>query len=282
MRKVPLELGGLVFSTHQSDQFRKALPVKVSHRFTASSAVFDDERLVSCAGLVPVMTLAAQTGLPKLLADKVHIAAPRVRSGSANPSPKLTTVIAGMCAGADSIDDLDIVRSGGMKTLFGGVYAPSTVGTLLREFTFGHARQLESVLREHLAGLCQRVDLLPGADRRAFVDIDSLLRPVYGHTKQGASYGHTKIAGKQILRKGLSPLVTTISTAAGAPVIAGVRLRAGKTNSGKGAARMIAQAVAAARAAGATGTILVRGDSAYGNSTVVAACRRAGHSSRWC
>ncbi|WP_026357311.1 IS1380 family transposase, partial [Mycobacterium sp. 141] len=250
--------------------------MKVSHRFTASSAVFDDERLVSCAGLVPVMTLAAQTGLPKLLADKVHIAAPRVRSGSANPSPKLTTVIAGMCAGADSIDDLDIVRSGGMKTLFGGVYAPSTVGTLLREFTFGHARQLESVLREHLAGLCQRVDLLPGADRRAFVDIDSLLRPVYGHTKQGASYGHTKIAGKQILRKGLSPLVTTISTAAGAPVIAGVRLRAGKTNSGKGAARMIAQAVAAARAAGATGTILVRGDSAYGNSTVVAACRRAG------
>ena len=92
-----------------------------------------------------------------------------------------------------------------MKTLFGGVYAPSTVGTLLREFTFGHARQLESVLREHLAGLCERVDLLPGADGRAFVDIDSLLRPVYGHAKQGASYGHTKIAGKQILRKGPVP-----------------------------------------------------------------------------
>ena len=64
----------------------------------------------------------------------------------------------------------------------------------------------------HLAGLCERVELLPGADVRAFIDIDSLLRPVYGHAKQGASYGHTKIAGKQILRKGLSPLVTTIST----------------------------------------------------------------------
>jgi hypothetical protein len=181
-----------------------------------------------------------------------------------------------MCAGADSIDDLDIVRSGGMKTLFGGVYAPSTIGTLLREFTFGHARQLESVLREHLSGLCERVALLPGADRQAFVDIDSLLRPVYGHAKQGASYGHTKIAGKQILRKGLSPLITTISTDHGAPVITGARLRAGKTNSGKGAARMIAQAVATARAGGVTGPILVRGDSAYGNSTVVAACRRAG------
>ena len=250
--------------------------MQVSHRFTASSAVFDDEHLVSCAGLVPVMTLASQTGLSALVADKVRITAPRIKSGSVNPAPKLATVVAGMCAGADSIDDLDTVRSGGMKTLFGGVYAPSTIGTLLREFTFGHARQLESVLREHLAGLCRRVELLPGAQRRAFIDIDSLLRPVYGHAKQGASYGHTKIAGKQILRKGLSPLVTTISTEHAAPVIAGARLRAGKTNSGKGAARMIAQAVATARAAGATGEILVRGDSAYGNSTVVAACRRAG------
>lgn len=231
---------------------------------------------MSCAGLVPVMTLASQTGLSDLIANKVRIIDPRIKSGSANPSPKLTTVIAGMCAGADSIDDLDIVRCGGMKTLFGGVYAPSTIGTLLREFTFGHARQLESVLREHLGALCERVALLPGADAQAFVDIDSLLRPVYGNAKQGASYGHTKIAGKQILRKGLSPLITTISTDHGAPVITGARLRAGKTNSGKGAARMIAQAVATARAGGVTGRILVRGDSAYGNSTVVAACQRAG------
>ncbi|WP_457142260.1 IS1380 family transposase [Mycobacterium sp. URHB0021] len=250
--------------------------MQVSHGFIASSAVFDDDHLVSCAGLVPVMALAGQTGLAQLLADKIRIPGPRIKSGSANPAPKLATFIAGMCAGADSIDDLDIVRSGGMKTLFGGVYAPSTVGTLLREFTFGHARQLESVLREHLAGLCERVELLAGADQRAFIDIDSLLRPVYGHAKQGASYGHTKIAGRQILRKGLSPLVTTISTEAGVPVIAGARLRAGKANSGKGAARMIAQAVATARAAGVTGQILVRGDSAYGNGPVVAACRRAG------
>ena len=249
--------------------------MKVSHSFAASSAVFDDAHLVSCAGLVPVMTLASQTGLSDLLADKVRIAEPRIKSGSANPSPKLTTLIAGMCAGADSIDDLDSLRAGGMKTLFDGVYAPSTVGTLLREFTFGHARQLESVLREHLAGLCDRVELLPGSDGRAFVDIDSLLRPVYGHAKQGASYGHTKIAGRQILRKGLSPLVTTISTEHSAPVIAGARLRAGKTNSGKGAARMIAQAVATARAAGVTGEVLVRADSAYGTSTVARACRRA-------
>jgi hypothetical protein len=178
----------------------------------------------------------------------VRISAPRIKSGSANPAPKLSTLIAGMCAGADSIDDIDVLRSGDMKTVFGGVYAPSTVGTLLREFTFGHARQLESVLREHLVALCERDDLLPRADERVFVDIDSLLHPVYGHAKQGASYGHTKIAGKQILRKGLSPLAATISTPGAAPVIAGMRLRAGKTGSGKGAGRMVAQAIATAPA----------------------------------
>jgi hypothetical protein len=249
--------------------------VKVSHRFAADSAVFDDQHLVSCAGLVPVMTLASQTGLQRLLAEKIRISQTRVKSGAANPAPKLATIVGAMCAGADNIDDVDMLRHGGMKALFDGVYAPSTVGTLLREFTFGHARQLESVLREQLAALCDRVALLPGSDRRVFIDIDSLLRPVYGHAKQGASFGHTKIAGKQVLRKGLSPLATTISTEHSAPVIAGMRLRAGKTGSGKGASRMVAQAIATARAAGVTGPILVRGDSAYGNSAVVAACHRA-------
>ena len=117
-----------------------------------------------------------------------------------------------MCAGADSIDDVDVVRSGGMKTLFDGVYAPSTIGTLLREFSFGHARQLESVLRGHLVACVRAPICCPALMCGVFVDIDSLLRPVYGHAKQGASFGHTKIAGKQVLRKGLSPLVTTIST----------------------------------------------------------------------
>jgi hypothetical protein len=194
----------LVFSRNNLGQFGKALPVQVSHRFAAESAVFDDEHLVSLAGLVPVMRLAEQTGLPHLLAEKVGIAEPTIKSGSASPGPKLATLIAGMCTGADSIDDIDVLRSGGMKILFGGVYAPSTVGTLLREFRFGHARQLESVLRAHLAALCQRVDLLPGAQVRAFVDIDSLLLPVYGHAKQGASFGYAKVAGRQVLRRGLS------------------------------------------------------------------------------
>ena len=249
--------------------------MRVLHRFTAEAARFDEDNLVSYAGLVPVLGLAEQTRLPEMIAEKVSITQPRIKSGAANPAAKLLSVIAGMCAGADSIDDLDVLRSGGMPTLFEGVYAPSTLGTLLREFTFGHARQLESVLGQHLVALAKRTELLVGIEQQAFIDIDSLLRPVYGHAKQGASYGFSKIAGKQVLRKGLAPLATTISTARTAPVIAGMRLRAGKTGSGKGAGRMVAQAIATARAAGATGQILARGDSAYGTRAVVGACLRA-------
>jgi hypothetical protein len=237
--------------------------------------LFDDENLVSCVGLVPVMALAERAGLSELVSGKVAITASAVASAGVNPAGKLTSIIAGMAAGADCIDDLDVIRSGGMPRLFEQVYAPATLGQFLREFTHGHSLQLASVARAHLVNLVERTGLLPGIETQAYVDIDSLLRPVYGHAKQGASFGHTKIAGRQVLRRGLSPLATTISTEQGAPVVAGIRLRAGKAGSGKGAASMVREAIATARAAGATGEILVRGDSAYGNSAVVAACVRA-------
>ena len=89
--------------------------MRVSHRFTAGSARFDEDNLVSHAGLVPLLGLAEQTGLSEIIAEKVSITAPRVKSGAVNPAPKLLTVIAGMCAGADSIDDLDLLRAGGMR-----------------------------------------------------------------------------------------------------------------------------------------------------------------------
>jgi hypothetical protein len=252
--------------------------VKLSHTWSRATPLFDDVGLVSFAGLVPVMALAEQAGLSELIGERVAInpAATRVKSAAVNPAGKLTSIIAGMAAGADSIDDLDVIRSGGMPRLFGEVYAPATLGQFLREFTHGHTQQLASVARSHLINLVGHSGLLPGIGEQAYVDIDSLLRPVYGHQKQGASFGHTKIAGRQILRKGLSPLATTISTGHGAPVVAGIRLRAGKAGSGKGAASMVREAISTARAAGATGEILVRGDSAYGNSAVVNACARAG------
>jgi Transposase DDE domain group 1 len=255
---------------------KKAPAVKLSHGWAWATPLFDDENLVSCAGLAPVMALAERAGLSQLISDKVALHATRVQSAGVNPAGKLTSIIAGMAAGADSIDDLDVIRSGGMPRLFGEVYACATLGQFLREFTHGHTQQLASVARAHLVNLVARSRLLPGIETQAFVDIDSLLRPVYGHTKQGATFGHTKIAGRQVLRRGLSPLATTISTAEGAPVVAGIRLRAGRAGSGKGAASMVREAIGTARAAGAAGQILVRGDSAYGNSAVVAACLNAG------
>lgn len=250
--------------------------MKLPHVWSKATPLFDDENLVSSAGLVPVMSLAEQAGLSQLLAEKVKVASTRVTSAGVNPAGKVTSIVAGMVAGADSIDDLQVIRSGGMGRLFADVYAPATLGQFLREFTHGHTQQLASVARAHLVKLAQRTDLLPGLSEQAFVDIDSLLRPVFGHAKQGASYGHAKISGKQVLRKGLSPLATTISTPTAAPVVAGIRLRAGKAGSGRGADSMVREAIRTARAAGATGKILVRGDSAYGTSSVAAACLKEG------
>src|SRR6476659_6914737 len=95
---------------------RKALRVLVSHRFTAGSARFDEDNLVAHAGLVPLLGLAEQTRLPQIIAEKVSITTARIKSGAANPVPKLVGVIAGMCAGADSIDDLDMLRAGGCRS----------------------------------------------------------------------------------------------------------------------------------------------------------------------
>jgi hypothetical protein len=251
--------------------------VQASHAWRRDSAVFDEDNLVSHAGLVPLMELAEQAGLSRLLGEHVRFTSERVSSGAANATPKLTSIIAGMAAGADSIDDLDVIRSGGMKKLFGGVYACATLGIFLREFTHGHVRQLAAVLRRSLVALASRTPLLAGITDRAYIDIDSLLRPVYGKAKQGASFGHTKLAGKSILRRGLSPLAVTISTDTAAPVLAGVRLRAGRAGSAKGAASMVTEAINTAIEAGAQPQdILVRGDSAYCAGKVVASVVRAG------
>jgi hypothetical protein len=251
--------------------------VQGSHAWRGGSAVFDEDNLVSHAGLVPLLELAEQAGLSGLLDEHVRFTSERVRSGAANSTPKLTSIIAGMAAGADSIDDLDVIRSGGMKKVFGGVYACATLGIFLREFTHGHTRQLSAVLRRHLVALAAHTPVLDGIGDRAFIDIDSLLRPVYGHAKQGASFGHTKIAGKTILRRGLSPLAVTISTETAAPVVAGARLRAGRAGSCKGAASMVTEAINTATAADAqVENILVRGDSAYCSGKVIAAVVKTG------
>lgn len=246
--------------------------VRLLHTGRAVSAAFDERNLVSCAGLVPVMRLAEQVDLAGLVAGRVRA---DMSTGS-NPGGKAAAVVAGMCAGADSIDDLDVLRHGGMARLFGSVYAPSTRGSFLRFFSWGHCLQLEAAARDLLTALAVRAPLLPDVGRLAFVDVDSLLRRVYGRAKQGAGFGHAKVGGYRVRLRGLSPLIATVCTPMSAPVVAATRLRGGNAASARAAASFVRQAIGAARAAGATGRILVRADSAFGSGVVVSACRAAG------
>ena len=245
--------------------------VRLLHAAPRLDAVFDEPNLVSAAGLLPVMRLAAAAGLWRLVADRLRVGG----SCGANPAGKIATIVAGMVAGADCIDDVDVVRHGGMHRLFGGVYAPSTLGSFLRALSWGHVRQLESAARAFLAGLARTVPLLPGAEQIAYVDVDSLLRRAYGHAKAGAAHGHAKVGGYGVLLRGLSPLIATISTPVAAPVVAASRLRGGNAGSARGAAGLVVEAIGVARAAGATGQVVVRADSAFCSAAVLTACRRA-------
>jgi len=222
--------------------------VKASHTIRP---FFDDPNLVSAAGLVPMLRLAASADFYALL-DGLTVASP-------NPAAKTAGVVGGMLAGADSIDDMDLLRHGGMGRLFGSVRAPSTLGTFLRSFTHGHVQQLDKIGADLLAGLARQVpDLIGGAgpDGIAFVDVDDTIGEVHGYAKQGAAFGYSGV-------RGLNVQLATISTPLAAPVIARARLRKGNTASATGAGRLLAQALTTARAAGVRGRVLCRADSAY-------------------
>ena len=127
------------------------------------------------------------------------------------------SLVAGMTAGADSIDDLDVLRHGAMGRLFTHIKAPSTIGTFLRGFTFGHVRQLDAVASRTLIALGQATDLLPGIEAGCVIDIDDTVKPVFGARKQGSQFGYTKV-------RGLNAQLATISTTDSAPVIAATDL----------------------------------------------------------
>ena len=238
--------------------------MRVSHSFPAISTVFDDANLVSCAGLAPTMALAHRAGLSDLVADTLTCKA----EGGVNAHLKVPALVAGMVAGADCIDDMDLLRHGGMDRLFTGVRAPSTLGTFLRTFTFGHVRQLDAVASRFLAALAKNAPLLPGADQGVYVDIDDTIKATHGYAKQGAGYGYTGV-------KGLNALLAIVSTPLSSPVVAGTRLRRGGTNSARGAARFVADALVTTKACGGSGLVTVRADSAYYGHDVIAAAQRA-------
>ena len=228
---------------------------------------FDDPDLISDAGLVPVIALAEQVGLPDLVLDHLAIV-DGDNSAGANPHCKVMSLVAGMAAGADSIEDIDRLRQTGNRHVFGEMRAPSTLGTFLRAFTHGHVQQLNTVLRQSLIGLAGRVNLLPGADQVVFVDLDSTHRQVYGYAKQGAEHGRLK--GK----KTLHPLIATVSTPIARPVVAGIRLRRGKSADVRGAARFLAETLAVVRAIAPTAQVVVRADAKFYTADVAATAAR--------
>ncbi|MFI1184254.1 IS1380 family transposase [Streptomyces sp. NPDC020799] len=243
--------------------------MQVSHTPAAVSAAFDEPNLIAYAGLVPVMRLAERCGLSRVAAEKVRL--PRTKNGAgASAGAKVTCIMGGMAAGADSIDDLNVLRHGAMPAVFGGIRAPSTLGTFLRAFTHGHALQLHAVHRRFLGALAAHTPLLPGCGERAFIDIDSTHKRVYGRAKQGAEYGRFKGI------RTLHPLLATICTPQSRPVIAGVRMRRGRAADARGAPKFVSEALATAVEAGCTGTRILRADSQFYNAGVIAACRRSG------
>ena len=240
--------------------------MQLSHTRPVASACFDDPNLVSCAGLVPVAALARQCGLAAL-AD-THLSVPTDKGS--NAGAKVSCLVAGMVAGADSIDDMALLRHGAMGTVFDRPYAPSTLGSFLREFCFGHVRQLDAVASRVLGQLHERTPLLAGIDGPVLVDLDDTIIEVHGYAKQGSGYGYSGV-------RGLNALIATVTTTSAAPVITGQRLRKGSCGSPRGAARMIADTLTTVkrlRSAEATRKPLVRMDSAfYGHPSVAAAIR---------
>jgi DDE family transposase len=239
--------------------------VQLSHTLRASSALFDDPNLVSDAGLVPVLALAESAGL-RDLADE-HLSVPTDKG--ANAGLKVASLVAGMVAGADSIDDMDRLRHGGMGRIFARAYAPSTLGSFLRAFTFGHVRQLDAVASRFLVALAGLTRLLgtpttpsmatgQGTDLGyALLDVDDTIIEVHGHAKQGAGFGYSGV-------RGLNALLATLCTATSAPVVVAQRLRKGAAGSPRGAKRLVGDAVKAARwLLGASAPILVRADAAF-------------------
>jgi hypothetical protein len=224
---------------------------------------FDDERVVSDAGIALVATLAERLGIEALAGRLVSLR--RDRSGAANVGRKVMALVYAMALGADSIDDTDVLRAGRTRRLLGGwVPAPSTLGTFLRAFTFGHVRQLDALLGAALER-AWRAGAGPG-DGRLVIDVDSFVGEVCGRLKQGAAYGYTRLLGYHPI----------LATRADTREALHVRLRKGSANTQKGMLRFCEELIARVNRAGATGVKLLRADSGFWNTKVFERLEQAG------
>jgi hypothetical protein len=238
-------------------------------------ARFDDPNLIAFSGLAPVLAMAARAGYPRLVESLVRVPG----EAGANPAVKAMSLLAGMVAGADTIEGMDLLRHGGMPRLFEASRAPSTLGLFLRAFTPAAVRQLQGATRAGLAELAGQVPLLAGTETVAYVDVDDTIRATHGYQKQGAARGYTHV-------KGLNALLATVSSPIAAPVLAATRLRPGNTTSATGIASFIAPVLAdairrqrAAAAAGSSGPrrfVMVRADSGYYGQALIHTALRFG------
>ena len=225
--------------------------------------VFDEERLVSDAGIALVATLAGRLGIERLAQQLVRLRPDR--PGARNVGRKVMSLVYAMLLGADSIDDCDLLRSGRTRRLLGGwVAAPSTLGTFLRAFTFGHVRQLDRLLGEALSR-AWRAGAGPGTDRLV-VDVDSFVGEVHGYQKQGAAFGYTRV-------RGYHPL---IAARAETRELLHLRLRKGSANTQRGIIRFVDELIARVARAGASGIKLFRADSGFWNVKLFERLEQAG------
>ena len=221
-----------------------------------------DDNGVSDAGLVVAATLGQRLGLAELLRERVTVPG----SPGAHPDRKALTIIHSLLAGGDCIDDVDALRAGSTGAVLGHrVAAPSTVGTFLRAFGYGHARQLDAVTRELLARAV-KAGAHPDLAESVTVDIDSTICETYGLDKDGA---------REVMRTGRRGYHPLLAVIAGTGDIAHARLRRGRSNDATASPTFIKETITRLRGAGATGEIVLRADSGFYLHDVIAACRTA-------
>ena len=232
---------------------------RVVGRIDALRVVFDDDRAVANAGLILPATLAARLGLEGLIDDGVRLGD---RAGAAQPGRKVLTLVHAILAGAGCIDDCQLLRSGEAAAVLGHrVMAPSTLGTFLRAFTFGHVRQLDRVTEQALAR-AWAAGAGPG-QAPVVIDLDSTVCEVHGYKKQGAGFSYTR-------ERGYHPL---LATRADTGEVLHVRMRKGQANTMRGAERFVRELAGRVRRAGAGGPLTIRADSGFWSGKVIAACR---------
>jgi hypothetical protein len=216
------------------------------------AVVFDDERAVADAGIVLVSALAGRLAIEALVDERVDLGD---RAGAGNEGAKVMTLVSAMALGADCIDDCDLLRSGRTADVLGHrVMAPSTLGTFLRAFTFGHVRQLDRVLGEAVERAWQ-AGARPG-EGRLVVDVDSFVGETFGRAKQGAAFGYTRV-------RGYHPI---LAVRADTGEVLHIRLRKGSANTSRGIGRFCDELIARVARAGATGPKLLRADSGFWNN----------------